>query len=61
MRLLHTSDLHIGASWRGMSRRDDQRRVLGEILGLCDAHAVDALLVTGDVFSDRVEGGKHPF
>src|SRR3712207_895631 len=53
MKLLHTSDLHLGAQWRSVSRADDQTRVLDEVLTLCDQHEVDALLVTGDVFSDR--------
>jgi exonuclease SbcD len=56
MRLLHTSDLHLGAQWRGQSRQADQARVLDEIVDLCQVHDVDALLVTGDVFGDRVEG-----
>jgi exonuclease SbcD len=58
MRLLHTSDLHYGMTWRGISRRADQHRVLAEIVSICEAKRVDALVVTGDVFSDRPEG--HP-
>lgn len=57
MRLLHTSDLHLGMVWRGVPRWDDQERVLNEVLDLCDAHNVDLLLITGDVFADRVQGG----
>ncbi len=60
MRLIHASDLHLGASWYGVPRRTDQERVLEEILDLCDKYVVDGLIVTGDVFSDRVEGGRHP-
>jgi exonuclease SbcD len=56
MKLLHTSDLHLGIRWGNHSRRDDQERVLAEILDLCDVHDVDALIVTGDIFADRVEG-----
>lgn len=59
MRILHTSDLHLGLISDGHSRRADQERVLDEILALCDAHAVDLLLIAGDLFSDRVEGGRH--
>jgi exonuclease SbcD len=53
MRLLHTSDLHYGMTWRGTSRRADQNRVLAEIVSICEAEHVDALVVAGDVFSDR--------
>lgn len=56
MRLLHMSDLHYGATWRGFSRRADQDRVLAEILAICESERVDALLVAGDVFSDRPDG-----
>jgi exonuclease SbcD len=56
MRILHTSDLHLGGTWFGRKRDDDERRVLGEILERCDQHGVDLLLVTGDVFSDRSRG-----
>lgn len=57
MKLLHTSDLHLGASWgNDVSRGDDQARVLDEILDLCERYGADILLVTGDVFGDRVEG-----
>lgn len=56
MKILHTSDLHLGDIWRGNPRWQDQMRVLDEILALCDAHDVDMLLVAGDVFSDRVPG-----
>ena len=53
MRILHTSDLHLGETRYGQKRDDDERRVLGEILEICDHQGVDLLLVTGDVFSDR--------
>lgn len=56
MRLLHTSDLHLGGAWDGQDRRADNKRVLGEVLELCDHHMVDLLLITGDIFSDRPRG-----
>ncbi|MGI8549438.1 MAG: metallophosphoesterase family protein [Dehalococcoidia bacterium] len=59
MKLLHTSDLHLGLHWNGLSRQGDQDRVLDEILGLCERNTVDLLMVAGDVFSDRIEKGNH--
>jgi exonuclease SbcD len=56
MKLLHTSDLHLGGSWDGQNRRADNKRVLGEVIELCDHHAADLLLITGDIFSDRPRG-----
>src|ERR687886_519640 len=56
MKLLHTSDLHLGSLWDGQDRRPDNRRVLDEMIEICDQHAVDLLLITGDIFSDRPRG-----
>jgi exonuclease SbcD len=58
MKILHTSDLHFGKRWGGISLINDQNRVLDEILTLCELHDVDMLLVAGDVFSDRIEGNR---
>lgn len=58
MKILHTSDLHMGKRWHGISLLEDQDRVLDEILAQCDEHEVDMLLIAGDVFSDRVDGNK---
>lgn len=58
MKILHTSDLHFGKRWGGISLLEDQGRVLDEILPLCEHHDVDMLLVAGDVFSDRLDGGR---
>ncbi len=56
MKILHTSDLHLGNSWYRLDRRRDEERVLTYILQLCEERAVDVLLVTGDIFSDRPRG-----
>jgi exonuclease SbcD len=50
VKLLHTSDWHVGRTLRGISRADEHREVLAEISGLAAAHAVDLVLVTGDLF-----------
>jgi hypothetical protein len=34
MRFLHTSDWHVGKTLKGRSRLDEQRAVLGEIVGI---------------------------
>jgi DNA repair protein SbcD/Mre11 len=56
MKILHTSDLHLGETWRGNSRLPDQLRVLEEVLNLSVQHKVETLLITGDIFGDRLEG-----
>jgi exonuclease SbcD len=50
MRILHTSDWHVGKTVRGRSRADEHRAVLHEIAQVADAEAVDLVLVVGDVF-----------
>lgn len=50
MRLLHTSDWHLGRSFHGHSTLPQLRTVLGAIPGLVRQHEIDAVLVAGDVF-----------
>ncbi|MDX1619708.1 MAG: exonuclease SbcCD subunit D [Nitriliruptorales bacterium] len=50
MRILHTSDWHVGRSIRGRSRADEQREVLAEIVGVARHRDVDLVLVAGDLF-----------
>ena len=50
MRILHTSDWHVGKSLRGASRLDEHREVLAEITGIARDEQVDLVLVTGDLF-----------
>lgn len=50
MKLLHTSDWHIGKTLRGRSRLDEQRQVLRELVQMARDNGVDAVLVAGDLF-----------
>lgn len=50
MKLLHTSDWHVGKAIRGRSRADEHRAVLDEIVGFAGEHSVDLVLVAGDLF-----------
>lgn len=50
MRILHTSDWHLGHGLHGRSRDDEHRRFLDWLLDRLDEHRVDALLIPGDVF-----------
>jgi exonuclease SbcD len=50
VRILHTSDWHVGKTLRGSSRLDEHRAVLAEIAGIAAAEQVDLALVTGDLF-----------
>jgi exonuclease SbcD len=50
MRLLHTSDWHVGKAIRGQSRIAEHRAVLAEIADIGRREEVDAVLVVGDMF-----------
>lgn len=50
MKILHTSDWHVGRRIRGRDRSEEHREVLAELVGLADEHEVDLTLVAGDVF-----------
>jgi exonuclease SbcD len=50
VKLLHTSDWHVGKHLRGASRLDEHRAVLAEIVDVAANARADLVLVTGDVF-----------
>ncbi len=54
MRLLHTSDWHIGRSLHGTDLLAEQEAVLGGLADVVAAEGVDAVLVAGDVYDRAV-------
>ncbi len=50
MKILHTSDWHLGKRLENFSRMDEQQAVLQEICEIADKEKVDAVLVAGDLF-----------
>lgn len=50
MRILHTSDWHLGQHFMGKSRQAEHQALIDWLLVQVDAHAVDAVLVAGDIF-----------
>ncbi len=50
MRILHTSDWHLGQHFMGKSRQAEHQALIDWLLLQVDAHAVDAVLMAGDVF-----------
>jgi len=50
MKLLHTSDWHLGKRLEDFSRIEEQQAVLQEICEIADRKQVDAVLVAGDLF-----------
>lgn len=50
MRILHTSDWHVGRKIRGRDRSDEHRAVLAELVEMAGQAHVDLVIVAGDVF-----------
>lgn len=50
MKLLHTSDWHLGKRLDDFSRFEEQQAVMAEICDIADREQVDAVLVAGDLF-----------
>jgi DNA repair protein SbcD/Mre11 len=50
MRVIHTSDWHVGKLLRGASRIDEHRAVLAEIAEIADRERADLVLVVGDLY-----------
>lgn len=54
MKILHTSDWHIGRTFHGVDLLADQRRALDAVADMVAEHAVDVVVVPGDVFDRAV-------
>jgi DNA repair protein SbcD/Mre11 len=66
MKILHTSDWHLGRTLYGKKRYEESEAFLGWLAEAIQTHEVDALLVAGDVFdtttpSNRAQGLYYRF
>ena len=66
MKVIHTSDWHLGRSLYGHKRYDESAAFLDWLADLIDEESVDTLLVAGDVFdittpSNRAQGLYYRF
>ncbi|PRY98758.1 exonuclease SbcCD subunit D [Marinilabilia salmonicolor] len=50
MRILHTSDWHLGKRLESFSRLEEQKEVLNEICTIADKENAEAIVVAGDLF-----------
>jgi exonuclease SbcD len=58
IRILHTSDWHIGISFFGRSLLEDQFFVLKQIISYIKEHQVDALVISGDIFDKSIPSAE---
>jgi DNA repair protein SbcD/Mre11 len=54
MRILHTSDWHLGRAFHGFSLAEHQRAVLGALVDVVVAEAVELVVVSGDLYDRAV-------
>jgi len=50
MRILHTSDWHLGKTLEGFSRLEEQEQFLDELIQIAEDRGVDLILVAGDIY-----------
>lgn len=58
MKLVHTSDWHIGRSLNGYSLLEDQRYFLSQLMDFLVEYRVDALLISGDLYDRAVPSAQ---
>lgn len=58
MRILHTSDWHLGRSLYGRKRYDEFSAFLDWLAGTIDKENIDALLVAGDIFDTNTPSNR---
>lgn len=58
MRLLHTSDWHVGKTVRGASRADEHTAVLAETAQIAAREEVDLVIVAGDLFDSAAPSAE---
>lgn len=56
MRLLHTSDWHLGRSFHGVGMLDAQRDFIDQLVAAVSGHNVDVVLIAGDVYDRALPG-----
>ena len=56
MRLLHTSDWHLGRSFHGVGMLDAQRDFIDQLVTFVRDEAVDVVLIAGDVYDRALPG-----
>lgn len=54
MRILHTSDWHVGKVWKQRKRLDEMARVLDHLADFVERERIDLVLMSGDVFDTPV-------
>ena len=54
MKILHTSDLHLGKRVNDYSMIDEQKNILKEILSIIESEKPDAVILAGDIYDKSI-------
>ena len=54
MKIIHTSDWHIGKIVNEYSMIDDQKYILNKLIELIDEENIDVLMIAGDVYDRSI-------
>lgn len=58
MKIIHTSDLHLGKRINEFSMLDDQRYILEQIVQICEREQADVLLLAGDIYDRPIPSAE---
>ena len=58
MKILHTSDWHLGMTFNGVNIMKDQIFFIDQICKIIDQEEVDAVIIAGDVFDKSVASSQ---
>lgn len=58
MKIFHLSDLHIGKQLNGYSLKENQEKVLNQIVDYAAAQQPDAVLICGDIYDKTAPSGE---
>jgi exonuclease SbcD len=53
VKIVHTSDWHVGRRWKGIQRLDEMEVVLDRLGDFIERESIDLVLHTGDIFDNR--------
>lgn len=52
MRILHTSDWHLGKSLEGVSRMDEQEKFIKDFVHIVEEKNIDMIIISGDIYDN---------
>lgn len=58
MRVLHTSDWHLGSSLAGKKRYDEEEAFLNWLISVIDRECIETLIVAGDIFDSGTPSNR---